>query len=92
LHQELQSGVTVQIVCVCKKLVEVVDRLIVDHENEQGERCISSGMRYVSRKIASYPGGPKVEILAERVYDCGNCAAQHQDVLVKVTHPDTRLN
>ena len=34
----------IQIVCACRQLVEVVDRQVVEHAADGGERCPASGM------------------------------------------------
>lgn len=51
-------------------MVEVKDNKVVEHITPEGGPCLSSGMKYVSRKIASYPGGPKQEVLAEGNVPC----------------------
>ncbi len=82
----------VQIVCACRKLVEVVDRQVVEHADEGGERCPASGMRYVSKKSARYPGQPGVEIVAAGPIECPGCGEVGMGALLKVHAPDPTVN
>jgi hypothetical protein len=76
----------VQIVCVCKKLVEVRDKTIIDHQDQNGNRCFSSGMQHLSSRMASAPGAPEVEIIALRSHPCKRCGEPQSEAMVKVTN------
>jgi len=55
-----------QIICECKRLVEVVDRTVSLHYSKgDGIVCPKSGTRYVpQRKVCQYdPAGPEIQVL-----------------------------
>ncbi len=84
----------VKIVCMCKQLVDVVDRVISDHLDEDGEEpCPASGMRHISHKSAkAFPGQPTIEVVAVGPVECDNCGNIEVAALVKVDAPDPRNN
>jgi hypothetical protein len=84
---------SIQIICACKNLVEVIDRKIAAHDDASGEPCMASGMRYISRKISPRsPGDIGVEVVGVKEQHCGNCGNEHGVALVKVTSPKANWN
>ena len=86
--------VTTQIICKCRQLVEVVNKQIVEHDEEPGTRCMASGLKYVPQKISSpYVGGPEVEVIAQGPIECPDCGATGFGALMRVSRgPDPNMN
>ena len=83
----------IQIVCACRQLVEVVDRQVVEHAADGGERCPASGMRYVSKRVSGgYAGQPSVEVVAAGPIECPGCGEVGVGALLKVHAPDPTVN
>jgi hypothetical protein len=76
------------IICpVCKELVEIIDRAMVDH----GNGCPASGMHYV-RSPRGYASGPQIVAakFVDNITNCDYCGADHGPglaMLVKVPNP-----
>ena len=82
----------VQISCNCGKLVEVVDRLVVEHSRDDGERCPVSGMRHASRRSSRLPGQPGLEVLASGLVECPDCGEVGVGALMRLMVPDAGVN
>lgn len=82
----------IQISCSCGKLVEVVDRRVVEHSREDGELCPVSGMRHASTRSSRLPSQPGLEVLAHGLMECPGCGEVGVGALVRLVVPDAGVN
>jgi hypothetical protein len=83
------------VICpVCRELVQVVDKKLVDHH----EGCPASGMYYAPTPMGwkSGAGGPSFEILGARraSVECEGCSETHEGMMVfaRATIPNPNVN
>lgn len=77
---------TVKIICRCRQLVDVVDRMIVNHKLDDGAPCSMGGQRYIPQRSGGSQQ-PSIEVTSVRAARCSDCGIAGVEIGLRIGIP-----